>query len=132
MLSVESFNTLDMSTDTDLTHCSFITILWSDARGLQVPSASAPISVGDVAGIGIPSVGPEAGSVFGDEHWVDVVSPSGSLVVSIGQGWFHSPAAQLYPAVPCATLHRVSIDGNMASDRHSIPFLARLESRGKP
>ena len=64
-----------------------------------------------------------------DEDWADVVCPAGALLVTIGQGWFQSPASQIGPAVPCPTLHRVSIDGVMPHDRHSFPFLARLERK---
>jgi len=121
--SEESSNLLGAHVDGN-----FMTMLWSDARGLQVPDPSAPIDHNDVAGVGIPTVGTGGVSEMLDQHWADVVVPPGSLLVTIGQGWFQSPAALLGPQVPCPTLHRVSIDGDMPNDRHSFPFLARIES----
>ena len=98
---------------------NFITLLWSDAPGLQVPGPEAPLDLGDVAAAGIPSIGVSGATDMDDRDWVDVEGPPGCLFVTIDQGWFQSAAAQLWGGVPCATYHRVSIDGDMPAGTNS-------------
>ena len=96
---------------------NFITLLWSDAPGLQVPGPEAPLD--SYLSAGIPSIGVSGATDMDDRDWVDVEGPPGCLLVTIGQGWFQSAAAQLLGGVPCATYHRVSIDGAMPAGTNS-------------
>ena len=98
--------------------------------------------------LGLPTVGPPSASPLTEAHWADVqwggvvgladdTRHPPALLVTIGQGWFASPANRLLPGVLCPTLHRVAVRPEaMQRDRHSIPFLARIvpleEPRSKP
>eukprot|EP00960_Hanusia_phi_P055711 763043-Hanusia_phi.AAC.1 len=108
---------------------NFLTLLWSDGVGFQVPSVQARIRPEEVAGMGIPSFGMAPSTEMEEEEWADVVSERDAILMSVGQGWFHSFLQALCPGVPCPVLHRVAVSKRMDRDRCSFPFLAKLVSK---
>ncbi|EKX41584.1 hypothetical protein GUITHDRAFT_112295 [Guillardia theta CCMP2712] len=55
---------------------NFLTFLWSDGVGFQVPGPHSRIKPEDIAGIGIPSLGMAPSTEMEEEDWADVVSAS--------------------------------------------------------
>ena len=109
-------------------HCdgTLMTLLWSDAPGLQVvnPACLEDWTPEQVTSFGLPSMGPPPPELR-SEQWATVDLPwgEGALLFTLGTGWQRCPIAMASLPAASAALHRVVVPAGMARDRHSLPFL---------
>ena len=110
-------------------HCdaTLITMLWSDAPGLQVVDPSTlgtEWTAQHLMNYGLPSMGPMPPELK-PEQWATVHVPDweqGVLLLTLGTGWHQCAVAMERLPAKSAVLHRVNCAAGWRGERHSLPF----------
>jgi len=106
---------------------NFMTFLFSNGEGLEIPKEDLSIDPDDIKQFGIPSLTPTYISLS-DSDWNTIQQDDTCLIVTVGNSFFQEKFVEKssFSGVMCPTLHRVRRKANF--DRFSIPFLFNFES----
>merc|ERR1712032_679627 len=101
------------------------TLLWTNARGLQVLRNNVEVEASAISTFGIPTT---TGSFFfpGDDKFCDVQVDykRHPLIFTIGNEWHRCGAHKRSPDIIAPVLHRVHTNGHRL--RVSLPFFVRF------
>lgn len=117
-------------------HCDsvLLTLLWSDAPGLEVldPVAASEWTPEAVLSYGLPTMGDASEpAMLRDDQWarIELDWAKQPLLFTVGTSWLRHPLTTARAPARCAALHRVCVPTTAATPRHSLPFLADLVPR---
>ena len=118
---------------------TFVTLLWSDAPGLQVfdPEEGSAWTGEEVMSVGVPSISVDnLRRQVNERDWanVELASAPGNMknenaiFLTVGSEWWNNSRAQQLLPVQSPVLHRVFIIEDQNIDRYSLPLLVNLKS----